>query len=84
MANITKLANELAAEDIGMVVAFEATTDVEHEGLQIGLQGSGAGTLLGYFLMSESRGGYVSLAIEGYNHPIAIAGDDQVIIYDIV
>lgn len=76
----TKLARALKPEDIGRTISYKVATDVEHSGVQIGVAGQGAGKLLGYFLMGEDRGGYVSLAIEGYAHHIAVSADDEIVL----
>jgi len=77
----TKLARALRPEDVGALVSFKVADDVNHEGTQIGLAGSGAGTLLGFFRNTDARGGYISMAIEGYSHHIAIGPDDEIVIH---
>lgn len=79
-ANITKRLEDLSPEDVGSIVSFDIADGVTAQGTQVGLAGKGAGTLLGYFVMSE--GDYVSMAIEGYMHHIAGGFDDQIVIHD--
>lgn len=74
-------ASELDPTHVGRIVAFSAEKGVETStGAQVGLSGSGAGRLLGYFVMADED--YVSLAIEGYQHHIAVGNDDQVVIHN--
>lgn len=72
-------AKDLKLEHVGKVVSFNAETGVNaQQGIQVGMAGHGSGKLLGYFVMAE--GEYVSLAIEGYSHHIAVSNDDEITI----
>ena len=79
----TKLAQALRPDDIGNLISFKVGKAVETNGVQVGVAGKGSGKLLGYFLMDDDQGGYVSLAIEGYAHHIAVGGEDEVTIHHV-